>query len=139
MVGAKAALIDGQPAVVMTLEGDGGTVTIYETHPDTWSGETVVDGVSGRPVTEEGFILHEQKPGGPQMWTHPERPHQAVLASNRVTYTVEAAPAGEVMDETVNEISLMESSRLVLQAPDSVHGVWERIKRGVSIMTGTGG
>ncbi|WP_354182604.1 hypothetical protein [Arthrobacter sp. UYP6] len=137
LTGARAARVDGQPAVVMTLEGMGSTVTVYETHPD--SEDAVVDGVTGRPVTEEGFILREQNPGHPQVWVHPQRPHQAVLASRRVTYTVDAAPPGDILDEAVSEISLTESSRLVVRAPDTAQGVLERIQRGLSVMTGTGG
>ena len=137
LTGARAAWVDGQPAVVMTLEGMGSTVTVYETHPD--SEDAVVDGVTGRPVSEEGFILREQGPGRPQVWVHPQRPHQAVLASRRVTYTVDAAPSGDALDEAVSEISLTESSRLVVHAPDTALGVLERIQRGFSVMTGTGG
>ncbi|MCC3267253.1 zf-HC2 domain-containing protein [Arthrobacter gengyunqii] len=136
VAGARAGLVDGHPAVIMTLEGNGNSVTVYETHPGSWSEETVVDGVSGKPVTEEGFVLQEQSPGRPQIWMHPQRPHQAVVASSRVTYTLAASP--DVLDEAVSEISLTESSRLVLHARDTAYGVWDRIKRGLSVMTGTG-
>ena len=112
------------------------SVTVYETHPDAV--DPVVDGVSGRPLSEEGFVLREQDPGRPQIWFHPDRPHQAVLVSRRGTYTVDASPAGEVLDDAVNEISLTESSRLVLHAPDTALGVWDRIRHGLSIMAGTG-
>lgn len=138
MVGAKAARVDGQPAVIMTLEGNGSTVTVYETHPDSSSEEAAVDGVSGRPVSDEGFILREQAPGRPQVWTHPQRPHRAILASSRVTYTVDAAPPGDVLEEAVAEISLSESSRLVLHSPDTAQGVWDRIRNGLAVMAGGG-
>ena len=138
VVGARAALVDGDPAVIMMLEGNGKSVTLYETHPDTRSEEAAVDGVSGKPVTEEGFILQDHSPGHPQVWTHPQRPHHAVVASNRVTYTVDVSPSGDVLDEAVSEISLTESSRLVLHARDTAHGVWDRLKRGFSFMTGSG-
>lgn len=138
MVGARAARVDGQPAVIMTLEGNGGTVTVYETHPESSSEEAAVDGVSGRPVSEEGFVLREQTPGRPQVWTHPQRPHRAVLASHRVTYTIEAAPPGDVLEEAVSEISLSESSRLVLHAPDTAQGIWDRIRNGLAVMAGGG-
>ncbi len=139
VAGARAARIDGDPAVIMTLEGNGTSVTLYETHPAAWSEKTVVDGVSGKPVTEEGFILQDQRPGRPQVWTHPQRPHHAVVTSNRVTYTVDVSPSGDVLDEAVSEISLTESSRLVLHARDTAHGMWDRLKRGFSIMTGSDG
>lgn len=138
MVEAKAARVDGQPAVIMTLEGNGSTVTVYETHPDSSSEEAAVDGVSGRPVSDEGFVLREQAPGRPQVWTHPQRPHRAILASSRVTYTVDAAPPGDVLEEAVAEISLSESSRLVLHSPDTAQGVWDRIRNGLAVMAGGG-
>lgn len=139
VAGARAALVDGEPAVIMTLEGEGTSVNVYETHPASWSEETVVDGVSGKPVTEEGFILQEERPGRPQIWIHPQRPHRAVVASKRVTYTVEVSSSGDVLNEAVSEISLTESSRLALHAREKAHGVWDRIKSGFTIMTGTGG
>lgn len=136
---ARTAMVDEEPAVVMTLEGNGTRVTVYETHPASWSEETVVDGVTGKPVTEEGFILQDERPGQPQVWTHPQRPHHAVVASKRVTYTVDVSATGEVLHEAVSEISLTESSRLALHARERAHGVWDRIKSGFSVMTGTGG
>jgi len=136
---ARTAMVDEEPAVIMTLEGNGTRVTVYETHPASWSEETVVDGVSGKPVTEEGFILQDQRPGQPQVWTHPQRPHHAVVASKRVTYTVDVSPSGEILHEAVSEISLTESSRLALHARERAQGVWERIKSGLSVMTGAGG
>ncbi|MBP3044528.1 zf-HC2 domain-containing protein [Arthrobacter jiangjiafuii] len=139
LVAAKAARIDGQPAVVMTLQGQGSTVTIYETRPaGSSSNAPVVDGVTGRAVKDEGFVLQEQEPGRPQVWLHPQRPQQAVLAAEGVAYTVDAAPPGEVLDNAVREISLTESSRLVLHPPESAQGVWDRIQRGLAIMAGNG-
>lgn len=140
LVAAKAARIDGQQAVVMTLQGQGSTVTIFETRPAVGSSSDapVVDGVTGRAVEDEGFVLQEQEPGRPQVWLHPQRPQQAVLAAGGVAYTVDAAPPGEVLDNAVREISLTESSRLVLHPPETAQGVWDRIQRGLAIMAGNG-
>ncbi|MCC9195916.1 zf-HC2 domain-containing protein [Arthrobacter sp. zg-Y820] len=140
LVAAHSARIAGQPAVVMTLEGQGSTVTIHEARSDSGARGPAIDGISGHSVLDEGFILQEQEsgPGRPDVWFHPQRPHQAVVASRRVTYTVSAAPSGDVLDQAVSEISLSESSRLVLHTPDTAQGVWERIQRGLSAMTGAG-
>lgn len=140
LVAARAARIDGQPAVVMTLEGNGSTVTVYESRPEFrgGAGDSVVDAVSGQPAAGEGFVRREQSPGRPEVWLHPQRPGQAVLSASRVTYTVDATPPGEVLDDAVDEISLTESSRLVLHAPDTAQGVWDRIQRGLAIMAGKG-
>lgn len=140
LVEAHPARVAGQPSVVMTLEGRGSTVTILETRSDSRTRGPAVDGISGHPVTEEGFILQEQKSaaGKPDIWIHPQRPHQAVVASRRVTYTVAADPANDVLNEVVREISLTESSRLVLHTAETAQGVWERIQRGLAMMTGAG-
>ena len=140
LVAAHSGRVGGQPAVIMTLEGNGSTVTVYETRSDTGTPEPALDGISGHTVTEEGFILRKDGtyPGRPKVWLHPQRPHQAVVDSQRVTYSVAATPAEEVLDDAVSEISLTESSRLVRHIPDTAQGLWDRVQRGLSVMTGTG-
>lgn len=140
LVAAHSTRVAGQPAVVMTLEGRGGTVTIYETRSDSGAREPAVDAISGHPVAGEGYVAQNQDAaaGRPVVWIHPQRPDQAVVASRRVTYTVAATPADEILTSAVSEISLTESARLVRPAPETAQGVWERIQRGLSVMTGAG-
>lgn len=140
LVAAHSVQVDGQPAVLMTLEGNGGSVTVYEIRPDGGTREPAVDGFSGHPVTDEGFVLRDEKRGlgRPEVWVHPQRPQQAVVASPRVTYSINAAPDGQVLEDAVSEISLTESSRLVRHIPDTAQGLWDRIQRGLSVMSGTG-
>lgn len=140
LVAAHSGRVGGQPAVIMTHEGHGSTVTVYETRSDTGTPEPALDGISGHPVTEEGFVLRDEgtNPGRPKVWLHPQRPHRAVVDSRRVTYSVAATPAEKVLDDAVSEISLTESSRLAPHIPDAAQGVWDRIQRGLSVMTGAG-
>ena len=140
LVAAHSGRVGGQPAVIMTLEGNGSTVTVYETRSDTGTPEPAVDGISGHPVTEEGFVLRNEgtSPGRPKVWLRPQRPDQAVVDSRRVTYSVAATEAGTVLDDAVSEISLTESSRLVRHIPETAQGLWDRIQRGLSVMTGAG-
>ena len=140
LVTAQAVRVDGQPAVLMQLEGNGKSVTVYETRADGGTPELAVDGFSGHPVTDEGYVLKEEKRalGRPQIWLHPQHPQQAVVSSPRVTYSIGATPDHQVLDAAVSEISLAESSRLVRHVPDTAQGMWDRIQRGLSVMTGAG-
>ncbi|WAP52680.1 zf-HC2 domain-containing protein [Arthrobacter sp. ATA002] len=140
LVAAHSGRVGGQPAVVMTLEGNGSTVTVYETRSDSGGREPAVDGISGHTVTEEGFVLRDEgsRPGRPKVWLHPQRPHHAVVSSERVTYSVAAAPEDKTLEDAVTEISLIESSRLVRHQPDTAQDLWDRIQHGLSVMTGAG-
>lgn len=139
LVTAHSVHVAGQPAVAMTLEGEDGTVTVYETRSDGAARGPAIDGMSGHLVTEEGFVLQEAAPGRPEVWRHPQRPHHAVVTSGRVTYSIAAAAADDrALEEAVSELSLTESSRLVRHLPDTAQGVWDRIRRGLSVMTGAG-
>lgn len=139
LVTAHSVHVAGQPAVAMTLEGQDGTVTVYETRSDSSARGPAIDGMSGHLVTEEGFVLQEAAPGRPEVWRHPQRPHHAVVTSGRVTYSIAAAAADDrALEDAVSELSLTESSRLVRHLPDTAQGVWDRIRRGLSVMTGAG-
>lgn len=140
LVAAQSVRVDGQPAVLMTLEGKEGSVTVYEIRSDSGTREPAVDGFSGHSVTDEGFVRQDENPvpGRPEVWLHPQRPQQAVIASQRVTYSIGATPDRQVLEDAVSEISLTESSRLVRHIPDTAQGLWDRIQRGLAVMTGTG-
>ena len=139
LVTAHSVHVAGQPAVAMTLEGEDGTVTVYETRSDGSARGPAIDGMSGHLVTDEGFVLQEAAPGRPEVWRHPLRPHHAVVTSGRVTYSIAAAAADDrALEDAVSELSLTESSRLVRHLPDTAQGVWDRIRRGLSVMTGAG-
>lgn len=140
LVSAHSVRVDGQPAVLMKLEGNGRSVTVYETRADGGTPEPAVDGFSGHAVTDEGFVLRDEKRalGWPQVWVHPQDSQHAVVSSPRVTYSIGAAPDHQVLEDAVSEISLTESSRLVRHVPDTAQGLWDRIQRGLSVMAGAG-
>ena len=142
LVSARAVSVDGGPAVELTLAGRDATMTVYEQRSESAvSGAFPLDAVSGNSVVEEGYVLQDDGPGRPTVWLHPESPARAVVTARKVTYTVAVEPGGDpqALQTAVEEISLNESSRLVLRGPDSSEGVWDRIMRGFTVISGSAG
>lgn len=142
LVSARAVSVAGGPAVELTLAGRDATMTVYEQRSESAvSGTFPLDAVSGNSVVEEGYVLQDDGPGRPTVWLHPESPVRAVVTARKVTYTVAVEPGGDpqALQTAVEEISLNESSRLVLRGPDSSEGVWDRIMRGFTVISGSAG
>ena len=132
---AQAVRIAGRPAVEMTLTGEAGDLTVYEQRPMAHeNGHPVLNAVTGRPVTDDGF-QRRQTLMGPEQWTNPERPGVWVLAARNVTYTLESRHAGSPLDQAVSEVSMAESTRFVDPGNSARDEAMERIRRGLAVLT----
>lgn len=132
---ARAVRIAGRPAVEMTLTGEAGDITVYEQRPlASENGHPVLNAVTGRPVTDDGFERRQTRMG-PEQWTDPERPGVWVLAARNVTYTLESRHADSPLAQAVSEVSMAESTRFVDPGNTARDEAMERIRRGLTVLT----
>lgn len=132
---ARAVRIAGRPAVALTLTGEAGDITVYEQRPLAHeNGHPVLNAVTGRPVTDEGFERRQTRMG-PEQWTDPERPGVWVLAARNVTYTLESRYADSTLSQAVSEVSMAESTRFVDPGNTARDEAMERIRRGLAVLT----
>ncbi|MDO4256097.1 MAG: hypothetical protein Q4C90_02840 [Kocuria sp.] len=102
--------VGGQPAVVLSLHNDHGTVTIVEQRGRV-NAENPLDGVTGLPVSAEGMAASPIS--GSRMWLE-RREWRAVVARTDAVYTVTSQTPPATMAQTVSGIVAEDRGRVSL-------------------------
>ncbi|MCC3276768.1 MULTISPECIES: zf-HC2 domain-containing protein [unclassified Arthrobacter] len=133
---ARSLQVQGHPAVEMVFAGAGERIRLVEQHPlPEEDRQPVVNAFTGHSVAADGFTaLGSDK--GPAVFSSDEHPGQTVVAAGSVTYTFESTMPVKSLPRAVEELSLLESSRLA--RPGAGAEPMERIARGLAVFARAG-
>lgn len=138
---AEKTLVGGEPAVKIDLNNGSNRVVVTEQRHAGGSMEDrlpmaeagpPVNATTGHPVTMDGF--REVAGLDRAVWVRGGEEWTVVLDSEEVTYTLWSDLPLARMPETVNQVVLMENSRLELPEPVPADDPLSRIIRGLGMM-----
>lgn len=135
---ADGIMVAGRPTLVLVLEKDGETVTVYEQRKvsEVRDPGAPLSPVTGHSISSDGF---EQIGGTDRdLWVREGDPWQVVLDSPSVTYTVVSGLPASAMPETMSQLVLTERAQLSFGPEEEQDSMLERIIRGLETITTPG-